>query len=137
MRRLLMSASLAALIALSAVAPAVADRPRELLTLHEEFDDTDPCTGLQMHVTLDTTFYEHAHGDRFVVHGERTVSTSLGYAGGGESNFVDNGRMEKFSFHDMVTDDFGHRIQVHGVFAFDRRSETVRVERFELRCAGR
>lgn len=136
MKRFLVSASLAALLALSAVAPAVADRPQELFTLHDEFDDTDPCTGLQMRVTLDTTFFEHAHGDRFVVHGERTVSTSLGYAGGGKSNFVDNGRTEKFSVHDMVTDDSGHRIQVHGVFVFDRKTETVRVEKFRLHCAG-
>jgi hypothetical protein len=131
-----MSVLLAALLGMSAVGPAVADRPRELFALHEEFPSEEPCTGLQMQVALDTTFYEHAHADRFVVHGKRTISTTLGYAGTGRSNYVNNGPMEKFSFHDMVTDDSGHRFQVHGVFVFDRKTETVRVEEQRLHCAG-
>lgn len=135
MRRLTTPALMAALLVLSAAAPATADPPTPI-NIVEEFSDVDPCTGETHDVTIDATFYAHEHGDRSVARGVRTITTSGGYAGRGTSSFVLNGRVEIFRLTDQLTDDEGNRIRAKSVFVFDIARDTVRVDRFELTCVG-
>jgi hypothetical protein len=124
----------AALLALAG--PVAASAPIEQGPFVDVFPDVDPCSG-QMHtVTISTTFRVHEHGDRAVAHAERTLTTTLGYEGGGMSAFVTNGQIEMFRFTDMITNETGDRIRATGVFVVDLRSDTTRVDRFSLTCTG-
>jgi hypothetical protein len=135
MRRLLMSTVLAASVALAAVAPAAADPVTEI-SIHESFVDVDPCTGNEHEVTIDWTFFVHEHDGRTVARGVRTLSTSSGYSGRGTTSFVLNDNVEMFRGTDMLTDGSGNRIRASAVFLFDRSSDAVRIDRFELTCVG-
>lgn len=136
MRRLLISALLAAALGLLAASPAVADR-RTALTIQEiAAGEVDPCTGATHDITFDLTFLIHDHDGRTVARGVRTLTTTLGYSGRGTSSFVANGQVEMFRFTDMLTDDSGNRIRASGVFVVDLGSGTVRVDRFQLTCDG-
>ena len=98
------------------------------------FPDVNPCTGGTMRVTLVATGSFHEHGSREVAHGERTITTSDGFAGRGTESFVDNGRVVKFSFADIMTNASGDRFRANGVFVGDIATETARVDRFALTC---
>jgi hypothetical protein len=136
MRRVLMSALLAGALGLLAVAPAAADRPMAFTIQEIAAGEIDPCTGATHDVTFDVTFLFHDHDGRSVARGVRTLTTTLGYSGRGTSSFVANDRVEMFRFTDMLTDDSGNRIRAGGVVVVDLRSETVRVDRFQLSCVG-
>lgn len=136
MRRLLLTALAVTSLGLAAAHPAGADRAIEGPSFHDVFVDVDPCTGIEHEVTLDRTFSVHDHDGQEVAHGHRTLHTDAGYTGEGKSTYVINGEIERYSFHDMLTDDDGNRIIASGVFVFDMRRDTVRIDNFALRCAG-
>ena len=136
MGRLLISAVLAASLALALAGAAAADRPTAFLLSETVFDEVDPCTGQVHDVTIDATFYVHEHGAVTAARGARTLSTTAGYAGRGTSSYVLNGNVELFRFTDVLADDLGNRIRASGVFLFDVRSGVVRLDTFVLTCVG-
>ena len=135
MKRVLISALLAASLVLSLAAPAAA-HPRTQVSDVETFFDVDPCTGVVHEVTLSVTFLAHTHGGVVVARGVRSLTTSSGYVGGGTSSFVDNGQVEMFRLNDLLADGSGNRIRATGVFVTDLSSGTLRVDAFELTCLG-
>ena len=123
------------LLALAFAAPAAADRPTEFPIL-DVFPDTNPCTGTPMIVTFVGTVSVHEHGSRVVAVAHRTITTSDGFAGHGTDSFVDNGQVLMSRITDIMTNASGDRFRARGVFVLDLKSDTVRVERFELTCLG-
>ena len=132
---LFLSAVLAGSLVVAGAVPAAADPPSEV-SMTETFPDVDPCTGLVHEVTIDVTFFVHFHDAVTVARGERALSTSLGYSGRGTSSFVENGKVEMFRFSDVLGDASGNRIRASGVFVLDPRSDSVRIDTFELTCVG-
>jgi hypothetical protein len=124
---------LLSVVALAFAGPAVADAPTPF-TFTDVFPDVNPCTGGPMTVTLVATGFFHEHGSREVAHGERTITTSDGFAGRGTESFVGNGRVVMFRFTDIMANGSGDRFRARGVFVMDLSAETVRVDRFELTC---
>jgi hypothetical protein len=135
MRRILTGALIAASLSL-VLAPAAVASPPTQIPFEEVFEDVDPCTGAVHTVTIAGTFFVHDHDGRFVVPGERTLSTSSGYSGRGTSSFVDNGRVEMFQLTDILADDAGNRIRARVVFVDDLSRDEVRIDTFELTCLG-
>jgi hypothetical protein len=135
MKRVLISALLAASLVLSLAAPAAAD-PRTEISEEDTFFDLNPCTGNVHQVTLSVTFLVHFHEGATVARGVRTLTTSSGFVGRGTSSFVENGNVEVFRFTDLLADGSGNRIRAKGVFVLDLSSGTVRVDAFELTCLG-
>lgn len=125
--------ALLSVVALVFAASAAADAPMEW-SFRDVFPDVNPCTGGPMTVTLVATGFVHEHGSREVAHGERTITTSDGFVGRGVESFVDNGRVVKFTFTDIMRSASGDRFRAKGVFVGDVATETARVERFELTC---
>lgn len=123
-------------VALAFAAPAAADRPQQF-PIFDQFPDVNPCTGEEMMVTFTGTFYVHEHGSREVVRGDRTITTSDGFVGHGTDSFVDNGQVVRFRQTDIMANDSGDRFRARGVFVLNLRSDTVRVDRFELTCLTR
>jgi hypothetical protein len=120
-------------VALAFAAPAAADRPQQF-PIFDQFPDVNPCTGEDMTVTFTGTFYVHEHGSRVVVRGDRTITTSDGFVGHGTDSFVDNGQVLMFRQTDIMANASGDRFRARGVFVLNLRTDTVRVERFELSC---
>jgi hypothetical protein len=125
---------LVSVAALAFAAPAAADRPQQF-PIFDQFPDVNPCTGEDMTVTFTGTFYVHEHGSRVVVRGQRTITTSDGFVGHGTDNFVDNGQVLMFRQTDIMTNaSSGERFRARGVFVLNLRTDTVRVDNFELTC---
>ena len=115
--------------------PAGADAPFEV-TFKDVFPDVNPCTGTIMTVTIVATASVHEHGSRVVAHAHRTITTSDGFVGHGTESFVDNGQVLKFRQTDIMTNAAGDRFRARGVLVFDLKTDTERVDRFELTCLG-
>ena len=125
--------ALLSVVALAFAAPAAADAPTDYM-FRDVFPDTNPCTGTEMMVTIVATGVFHDHGSREVAHGKRTITTSDGFSGRGTESFVDNGRILKYSFSDMMTNASGVRFRANGGFVLDVATDTAKVERFSLTC---
>ena len=123
------------LLALAFAVPAAADPPTAF-PFKDVFPDVNPCTGNVMTVTIAGTAFVHFHGNRIVGHSERTITTSDGFVGHGTDSFVENGQIAMFRQTDIMTNASGDRFRARGVFVVDISTETVRVDRFELRCLG-
>jgi hypothetical protein len=126
---------LLSVVALAFAAPAAADPPTPF-TFVDVFPDVNPCTGNVMIVTIAVSGFFHEHGSREVARGQRTITTSDGFVGHGTESFVDNGQVVKFRQTDILTNASGDRFRARGVFVLNLRTDTVRVERFELTCLG-
>lgn len=124
---------LLSVVALAFAAPAVADQPIPEQFV-DVFPDVNPCTGEVMTVTIVTNGYFHEHGSRFLAHAERTITTSDGFAGRGTESFVDNGRIVRYRFSDILTNASGDRFRARSVFVEHLATGTLRVDRFELTC---
>jgi hypothetical protein len=135
-RSLTLLATVMVLIGLIA-APAAADPPTEAPFL-AEFTDVDPCTGLEMDITVMGTFFDHiGHNNNFVGRiGERTGFTSSGYVlVGGHDNFRANKNGVSGTFKDVWRNpDNGDKIQATGRF-LEVKGDVV-IDRFDLRCVG-
>ena len=121
------------LVALAFAAPAAADPPAAD-TFEETFPDVNPCTGNAMNVTIVVNLSVHDHGDRVVSRGERTITTSDGFAGRGTETLLNNGQNFIFRQTDIMTNDAGDRFRAHTVVVVDLATDTARVETFELTC---
>jgi hypothetical protein len=132
-KRLSIGVLLAASVLLLPVSPAAADPPTEI-TVEESGEDLNVCTGEPQTVTFNVTFFVHEHDGRITARGERTITTTAGFAGRGTSSFVLNDQVEMFRFTDILANDAGDRIRAQGVFVFS--NDTVKVDKFELRCLG-
>ena len=127
---------LLSVVALAFAVPAAADPPTAF-PFEEVFDDVNPCTGDTMTVTIAITDFVHFHDGRVVVHAERTITTSDGSVGHGTASFVGNDQIVKQRFTDIMTNTSGgYHFRARGVFVLDLKTDTVRVERFELTCLG-
>ena len=122
---------LLSLVALALAAPAAADAPSPF-TFVDVFPDVNPCTGTAMTVTITVAGSLHE-----VAHGQRTITTSDGFAGRGTESFVQNGQIVMFRQTDLMTNASGERFRARGVFVLDLSTDTVRVENFELTCLSR
>ena len=127
---------LLSLVALALAAPAAADAPSPF-TFVDVFPDVNPCTGTAMTVTITVAGSLHEHGSREVAHGQRTITTSDGFAGRGTESFVQHGQIVMFRQTDLMTNASGERFRARGVFVLDLSTDTVRVENFELTCLSR
>jgi len=125
--------ALLSVVALAFVAPAAADAPTPF-TFTDVFPDVNPCTGTEMTVTIVENGFVHEHGSRVVVYAERTITTSDGFVGRGTESLVDNGQVVRFRQTDILANAAGDRLRARGVFVLDLRTDTVRVDRFELTC---
>ena len=118
-------------------APAAADKPTESPYL-DEFTDVDPCTGLEMDITVMGTFFDHVgHNNNFVGHiGERSGFTSSGYVlVGGHDNFRAHRNGVSGTFKDVWRNpDNGDKMQATGRFLEVKGA--VVIDRFDLRCVG-
>jgi hypothetical protein len=123
------------LLALAFAAPAAADRPTEFPIL-DVFPDVNPCTGTPMTVTFVGTVSVHSHDSRTVAIAHRTITTSDGFVGHGTDSFVENGQVLMSRITDVMTNASGDRFRARGVFVLDLKTDTVRVDRFELTCLG-
>ena len=128
--------ALLGVVALAFAAPAAADRPAAQ-TFVDVFPDTNPCTGAAMIVTITVNGFLHEHDSREVFYGERTITTSDGFAGRGTETFVLNGQIVLFRQTDIMTNASGDRFRARGVFVLDLSTDTVRVDRFELTCLSK
>ena len=127
---------LLSVLALAFAAQAAADAPAPF-TFVDVFPDVNPCTGSTMTVTITVTGYLHSHGSREVEYGQRTITTSDGFAGRGTETFVFNGQIVMFRQTDILTNASGDRLRASGGIVFDLSTETLRVDRFELTCLSK
>jgi hypothetical protein len=134
--RLVRACFVAASLLLLVPVAASADPATQIGPLTETFADLNPCTGLPQTGTLVVTFYVHSQGGRTVARGERTLSTSSGFAGTGTSSYVFNGEIEMFRATDILSNGAGDRIRAQSVVAVDLSTGTARVDSFELTCVG-
>ena len=131
-----MVVGLVSVVALVFAAAAAADAPTAY-TFVDTFPDVNPCTGTAMMVTITATGTFHEHGSGEVAHGQRTITTSDGFAGHGSEAFVQNGQIVMFRQTDIMTNASGDRFRANGVFVLDLSTDTARVDRFELKCLRR
>ena len=113
---------------------ASADRPVEV-TFLETFTDVNPCTGDEQKLTINNVASIHEHGDRQVVHVDRTGTTSGGYVmDHGVLTIVLNGHVARQTFTDNWVDSNGSRFQAQGSFVDNLSQGELMVDRFSLRC---
>lgn len=100
------------------------------------FDDVNPCSpSRETHtVTITGTERVHQQNGKMVAHGERTITTSSGFAGRGTQTVVVTEKMFKLTLNDMLTHPSGARIRAHAVLIIDLPSETVRLEKGAVSC---
>jgi hypothetical protein len=106
-----------------------------------QFEDVNPCSGLVHTITFTGTARIHEHDGRVVVHAQRTITTSSGFEGRGRDTFVYNGKIQKVTANDMLTNESGDRIRAHIVLVLDLSTTppTVRVMKGtfdEVICVG-
>lgn len=135
LKRLSIGVLVAASALLALAPPGAADPPSEI-SVEESFDDTNVCTGDPQTVTLEVTFFVHDHDGQVTARGERTLTTTTGFAGHGTSSFVMNDQVEIFRFTDILANDAGDRIRARALFVLDVSNDTVRIDKFELTCLG-
>jgi hypothetical protein len=123
-------------LALAFAAPAAAGPPAPFMFV-DVFPDVNPCTGTAMTVTITVNGFVHEHGSREVAYGQRTITTSDGFAGRGTETFIFNGQIILFRQTDIMTSASGERFRANGVFVLDLSTDTVRAESFALTCLTR
>lgn len=116
--------------------------PPIVVSLFEEFDDLNPCTGEPVHYTFRGTARIQEFDDHFLLVASGTVVTSDRFSGSFNRQFVFQGdRVVHLRFHDMeVSDETGQRI-MFGVGLLHETSvngqPVVSILHFSgLRCVG-
>lgn len=135
---------LLAAAAMLSVSPLVSlAAPPASQPLFEQFDDVNPCTDEVITFTLVGTAVVRSSGDHFTLRASGAVTTSDGYEGSFNRNFVVIGdRVETFRFHDMELSSASGERMIFGVgLAHVTRVNGVPVVdmvRFSgARCVGR
>lgn len=96
------SHKLAAAAILSAASLVTFAAPPASQPLFEQFDDVNPCTDEIITLTFVGTAVVRSSGDHFTLRASGTVTTSDGFEGSFNRNFVVIGdRVETLRFHDM------------------------------------
>ena len=106
-------------------------RMPDAVSIFEQFQDRNPCTGNTVTVTFVGTAFVHEHGSREVVTTERTITTSDGF-GSGRDTFVQNGQVVMFRQNDVLANSSGDRFLAQVASSSTSSTDTVRVEDFEL-----
>lgn len=125
----------------SSTAIDLAQAPVEV-PLFEQFQDVNPCTGQIVTYTFTGTARIRDTGGRFLLVASGTVSTSDGFTGRFNRQFIINDHVSHFRFHDSeASDATGQRI-IFGVGLSHQTTANGRtVVAFEhfsgLRCVGR
>jgi hypothetical protein len=132
-KRLVGTLGVSALVVAMLASPAEADPPT-VDTFDVTFEDVNPCTDEIHTVSITFTVFQHFHGERFVGHGETTVSTSTGYSGGGTRTVVESEGLVVARGTDILTNEAGSRIMASFVFVEDVATGTVKVDMFGLTC---
>jgi hypothetical protein len=132
-KRIVGALGASALVLAMVAVPAAADPPT-VETFEFTFEDVNPCTSEIHTVSITLTVFQHFHGDRFVGHGETTVSTTTGYSGGGTTTVVESERLVVARGTDILTNEAGSRIMASFVFVQDLATGTVKVDMSELTC---
>jgi len=106
------SHKIAAAAILSAAALVTFAAPPASQPLFEQFDDVNPCTDEIITLTFTGTAFVQTSGDHFILRASGTVTTSDGFEGSFNRNFIFIGdRVETLRFHDMeISDDTGQRV---------------------------
>jgi hypothetical protein len=102
----------------------------------EQFDYVDPCSGLDMVVTITGTAYLITKDGRQVFRIDRTISTSTGFQGTGTSTDMYTGRIESLVSDDVLAIGSGQRFRVHFTFVADWGTNTIRVDKGGAVCLG-
>ena len=93
---------LAVAVILSAASLVAFAAPPVSQPLFEQFDDVNPCTDEIITLTFVGTAVVRSSGDHFTLRASGTVTTSDGFEGSFNRNFVVIGdRVETLRFHDM------------------------------------
>lgn len=108
-------------VALAFAAPASADAPFEV-TVTDVFPDVNPCTGTMMTVTIVATVSVHEHGSRASLDTGRNRCRQRPSA-----------QVQADRHHDERR---RRPVQARGVFVLDLKTDTARVDNFELICLG-
>ena len=86
-------------------------------------------------VTINIVDRVHFHGDRVVVHGDRTGTTDDGYVmEHGVRSIVFNGHVSRRAFTDNWVHPNGSRFQADGSDVFNLNTGETKVERLRVRC---
>jgi hypothetical protein len=107
--------------------------------IFEQFDAVNPCTGLDMTITVTGTAWWHAHNNNDVLRYKRTITTSDGFEGRGHATEVGNyagASLYRFTFNDMMTHPSGAKFKAHQVLVGDFGTPTVHVDKFAATCLG-
>lgn len=127
---------LATLLMLSTVyiPQAGADQPVQF-EFSLTFSDVNPCTGLDIDITLNLVIEEHMHQNNFVAKLRRTGSTSDGFImQNGTESFVETPNGIRGSFMDQWRGPDGQKFRVRGVF--NENHGELKTDQFSLLCIG-
>lgn len=122
--------------ALGGVTVPAAAGPTTGVPFVEVFEDVNPCTGDVHTVTIVGTLWVHDHDGRLVINAERTITTTSGFGGRGNTSFVRNGEIEKITLNDILTHDSGDKIRARFVIVTDLSTSTARIITGALTCVG-
>ena len=137
------SCGLAAAVILSAAPVVTSAAPPASQPLFEQVEDVNPCTDEIITLTFAGSAVTRSSGDHFTLRASGTVTTSDGYEGSFNRNFVVIGdRVETLRFHDMeISDASGQRIVFAvGLVHVTRVNDVPVVDLVKLngpRCVGR
>jgi hypothetical protein len=132
--RVLLVAVLASIGLLAATSTASADAP-VVTSFHTHFVDVNPCAPGTTHtVTIDATVSTVSSAGATVVHFDRHVSTSSGFAGNGEATFVFNAQNTVFTLHDVLFGPDGSKLLAGGTLIFDATTGEPKLLNAGLRC---
>ena len=135
MRRLFITAAVAATIIMAVAAPAVADQPVEF-TVSDTFPAIDVCTGNEVEVTLTFDVKLHEHQNNFVATAQRSGSIEPGgYTMlSGNETFVANQGGEHGHINEIWRNDEGSTVRLLGVFVFNAPQGELKVDQIRLEC---
>jgi len=98
--------------------------PKVEFPIFDQFDHTNPCTGLSHIITITGTGWWQEHNNNGVLRVNTTTTTSDGFEGRGNTRHVEalNGGIWKETIHDMLTHPSGAKFRVHLVSLWDFRN---------------
>jgi hypothetical protein len=99
------------------------------------FQDTDPCTGVPMTVTIQGISFVRDINGRVVNTSYTLNSTDTGYAGHGTETLVVNGQNNIFRQVGVLTNDAtGHQFVARTVFLLDLSTGVIKLQSVDVSC---
>jgi hypothetical protein len=127
----------ASLMLAGSAAPATADGSLVVVPIFERFNDINPCSGLVHTVTVVGTLLIRTHDDHVVIHGDRSVTTSSGFVGGGTFKLVENGQIQNVKLSDRLVHPSGAAIDAGFHLVLDLSSGTAKHFVGGVTCASK